>query len=223
MKDIAIIGAGGLGREILGLIESINQVVPAYKVIGFFDDGIAKGSLIHALPVLGGIEEMLNYDKELCLVMGIAAPNIKKKIIEKVSSKQNFSFPTLIHPRALIQDTNSVLIGEGVVIAAGTIITCDVELGNFTFLNLNCTVGHDAKIGAFSSFMPTVNISGETNLGEGVYVGTGASIINRVDIGTYSIIGAGATVTSTIPEYCTAVGTPAKVIKQNNRGGGIKS
>ena len=86
----------------------------------------------------------------------------------------------------------------------------------FVILNLSCTVGHDTTIGRFSSFMPTVNISGEINIGECVYVGTGAKIINKLNVGAYSVIGSGAVVTTNLPENCTAVGVPAKVIKFNN-------
>ncbi|MDR1459358.1 MAG: serine acetyltransferase, partial [Bacteroidales bacterium] len=44
MKDIAIYGAGGLGREIACLIRHINENEPTWNLIGFFDDGKAKGS-----------------------------------------------------------------------------------------------------------------------------------------------------------------------------------
>ena len=61
--------------------------------------------------------------------------------------------------------------------------------------------------------MPTVNISGEVNIGEEVYVGTGAKIINQLEIGENTIVGAGAVVAKTLPANCTAVGIPAKPIK----------
>jgi serine acetyltransferase len=61
--------------------------------------------------------------------------------------------------------------------------------------------------------MPTVNISGEVVLGECVYVGTGAKIINQLEIGEGTIVGAGAVVAKTLPSNCTAVGIPAKPIK----------
>ena len=80
-------------------------------------------------------------------------------------------------------------------------------------LNLGCTVGHDTIIGAYSAFMPSVNISGEVNIKEGVYVGTGAKIINQITIGEKTIIGAGAVVAKKLPSNCTAVGVPARVIK----------
>lgn len=68
-------------------------------------------------------------------------------------------------------------------------------------------------MGNFAAFMPSVNISGEVNIGEGVYVGTGAKIINQLEIGDYTTVGAGAVVPKTLPPHCTAVGVPAKVIK----------
>jgi serine acetyltransferase len=64
--------------------------------------------------------------------------------------------------------------------------------------------------------MPGVNISGEVIINENVYVGTGAKIINQLEIGSNSIIGAGAVVSKSIPDNCTAVGIPAKPIKFHN-------
>ena len=51
------------------------------------------------------------------------------------------------------------------------------------------------------------------NVGECVYVGTGAKIINQIEIGQNTIIGAGVVVARSLPADCTAVGVPAKVIK----------
>ncbi len=38
MKDIAIYGAGGFGREVACLIHIINKKTPQWNLIGFFDD-----------------------------------------------------------------------------------------------------------------------------------------------------------------------------------------
>lgn len=40
LKDIAIFGVGGFGREVLALIKDINKVTPTYIIVGFFDDGL---------------------------------------------------------------------------------------------------------------------------------------------------------------------------------------
>jgi serine acetyltransferase len=92
-------------------------------------------------------------------------------------------------------------------------ITTNVKINDFVILNLQCTVGHDTVINNLAAFMPSVNISGEVNIGEGVYVGTGAKIINQLEIGDYTIVGAGAVVAKSLPAHCTAVGVPAKPIK----------
>ena len=63
--------------------------------------------------------------------------------------------------------------------------------------------------------MPTCNISGEVNIAEGVYCGTGAKIINLTSIGEHTIVGAGAVVAKPLPANCIAVGVPAKPIKFN--------
>ena len=43
---------------------------------------------------------------------------------------------------------------------------------------------------------------------------SGAKIINQTTIGEYATIGAGAVVTKPIPGHCTAVGVPARVVKE---------
>jgi len=121
----------------------------------------------------------------------------------------------LIHPSVLIGDKRFVEIGEGCVICAACIITTNTVIKNFVTLNLQCTVGHDTTINDYAAFMPTFNISGEVDIAEGVYCGTGVKIINQISIGEYAIIGAGAVVAKSIPANCTAVGVPAKPIKFN--------
>ena len=212
MKDIAIYGAGGFGREIQLLIEQLNAKELTYNFIGFFDDGKSKGELINGFPVLGGMEELNGWGKPLCLALAIGDPSVKKRVFDGIVNPL-ISFPSLIHPSVMTGGNRFVRIDEGCIICGGTIITVNIVIERFVILNLSCTVGHDTTIGAFSSFMPTVNISGEVNIGEGVYVGTGAKIINQLEIGEWTIVGAGAVVAKSLPANCTAVGVPAKAIK----------
>ena len=44
MRDIAIYGAGGLGREIACVLKKINMVTPTWNLLGFFDDGLEVGT-----------------------------------------------------------------------------------------------------------------------------------------------------------------------------------
>lgn len=212
MNKIAIFGAGGFGKEVKTIIDRINKhKLGSYQFIGFFDDGLKKGDMINGFPVLGGIKEVNQFNEQLDLVISIGDPKIKLSIINGINNTK-INFPTIIDPAAIISD-DFVKIGKGCIICAGTIITCNINIGDFVILNLSCTVGHDTTIESYSAFMPSVNISGEVLIKEAVYVGTGAKIINLLEIGKGTIIGAGAVVAKSLPSNCTAVGIPAKPIK----------
>lgn len=213
MKDLAIFGVGGFGREVLTLINDINKIENEWNIIGFFDDAYKKGEIINGIPILGSTDDLNSWKKEIYIVVAIGDPKIKHKVTNKISNSY-VKFPTVIHPTVIIGDTDYVKIGKGCIICAGNIITTNVEIKDFVILNLACTVGHDTIIGNYASFMPTCNISGEVLINDSVYCGTGVKIINKVEIGENSIIGAGAVVTSSQPDNCTIVGVPAKVIKK---------
>lgn len=210
LKDIAIFGVGGFGREVLTLIHDINKIEPKWNVTGFFDDGYPIGYDVHGLKVLGGVAKLNEWDKPIAVVIAIGTPAIKQKILGKIDNPL-IEFPTLIHPTVLVGDY--VKIGQGCILCANTIITCDINIGDFVILNLACTIGHDTEIGNYSAFMPTCNISGEVKIGEGVYCGTGVKIINQTSIGANTTVGAGAVVAKPLLANCTAVGVPAKPIK----------
>lgn len=212
MNKIAIIGAGGFGREVKMLIDQINAVENKYEFIGYYDDGKEKGTLINGFPVLGKVSDLNSVVNELLVALALGKPEYKKNVVTLLNNPM-ILFETLIHPSVLIG--NEVLIGKGSVICAGNIITCNIEINNYVTINLACTIGHDTILEDFVSLMPGINVSGEVILKEAVYVGTGATIINQVEIGKNATIGAGAVVSKSIPANCTAVGVPAKPLKFN--------
>mgnify|MGYP003420067889 FL=1 len=212
MNKIAIIGAGGFGREVKMLIDQINAVENKYEFIGYYDDLKEKGTLINGFPVLGKVSDLNSVANELLVALALGKPEYKKNVLTLINNPM-ILFETLIHPSVLIG--NEVLIGKGSVICAGNIITCNIEINNYVTINLACTIGHDTILEDFVSLMPGINVSGEVILKEAVYVGTGATIINQVEIGKNATIGAGAVVSKSIPANCTAVGVPAKPLKFN--------
>jgi len=214
MEKIAIVGAGGFGREVKMLIDQINLKEKKYEFIGYYDDGLKKGTVINYNEILGSVEDLANIDYKINVVVAIGSPEIKRSVVEKLTNPK-IIFPTLIHPTVLVGN-EFVSIGKGCIICASTIITCNIDIKDFVILNLMCTVGHDTIINSYASFMPSVNISGEVVIHEEVYVGTGAKIINQLEIGNQTIVGAGAVVSKTLPEKCTAVGIPAKPIKYHS-------
>ncbi len=224
--NIAIIGSGGFAKEVLTILQDINARMGifhnsfensnggGYNVLGFINENVGK--IINGYPVIGTDETINETTEPLALVFGVGEPKLKEKIRSKYTNPL-ISFPTIIHPSVIIGNRDYVKIGEGCVICTGTIITTNIEIGDFVTVNLSSTIGHDTIIRDYCSFMPSVNISGEVCCGKSVYIGTGAKVINQVNIGENTIIGAGAIVTKDLPDNCTAVGIPAKPIKFHNK------
>ena len=213
MKDLYIIGAGGFGREVAWLAERINHRKNEWNIKGFIDDNTQlHGRMEAGYPVLGGIDYFdETADPEGWVVCAVGASVVRKKIIEKLENKKNIHFATLIDPSALVSER--VIIGEGSIICAGTIVTVDIEIGSHVIVNLDCTIGHDAKIRDFVTIYPSVNVSGFVTIEEQTELGTGTQIIQGKTIGKETIVGAGSVVVKDLPEKCTAVGSPAKPIK----------
>lgn len=210
MEKIAIVGGGGFGREVKCLIDDINEKTLLYDLVGFYDDApnIAK---TNGIKYLGQILNLNRVDYPLNVVLAIADPEAKENII-KMLDNVNLSFPNLFHP-SVIKSKDEVYFGHGNVICAGNILTCNITVNNFVTINLGCTIGHDTAIEDYCSLMPNVNVSGDVILYEKAYIGTGATIINKVSVGRKTIVGAGAVVSRSLPDDCTAVGIPAKPIK----------
>jgi sugar O-acyltransferase (sialic acid O-acetyltransferase NeuD family) len=210
-KNIAIIGKGGFGREVRCLIEQINNESEKWNFIGYFDD--QSGESIDGYPVLGKVSDVNNIDEEIFIVVAVGDSTIRKNIVVSITNP-NVSWPVLIHP-SVQMDIGSVQIGKGSIICGNSILTTNIEIGNFFIMNLGCIVGHDVKIADFCSMMPSVNISGGISIGQNCFIGTGVKIINDLNIGNKVILGAGAIVIKDIPDHATAVGNPARIIKIN--------
>ncbi|MGO4854409.1 acetyltransferase [Phaeovulum sp. W22_SRMD_FR3] len=210
MRDIAIYGCGGFGREVLQIIHALNAQVPQWNCIGFVvDPGIAHPETVHGLPVVDDVAR-IERGTRADLAIAIGAPAVRRRIAERMGALGH-AFPVLVHPRAWIGA--QVDLAEGVLICAGACLTTDITVAAHVHINLCATVGHDAVLGAYSTISPGANISGYVALGEGVDIGTGVTVIQGVAIGEGAVIGAGAAVVRTLPPHCTAVGVPAKIIK----------
>lgn len=206
-KPIYIYGAGGLGREVLSWL----PLLPEWEPVGFIDDTTSKGTVIKGLSVVGGIDA-LDQIENPNLILAIGSPAAKKVIALQLLNRK-ITFPTLIHPGVVCGDPHSMHIGKGSIIAAGSILTTDIHIGDHVLINLNCTVGHDSFIGHYSSLMCGINVAGEVHIGESVLIGSGANIRNRIHVGDGSTVGMGAAVIQKVESGTSVVGVPAKPMK----------
>lgn len=212
MKNIVIIGAGGVGREVSLIIQQINELEQTWNLLGFIDDNTDNwGKVINGYSVIGGIDSLEFLSNDTYIVIAIANYKVKKNIVNKINNK--FKFATIVHPKVWIHDYMTV--GEGTIIYEGAILTANIEIGNHVIISPKCGVGHDSIIKDYVSLLWNVNVSGNDLIEEGVMMGSGSTVIQGEKIGKGSIIGAGAVVVNDIESFSTAVGVPAKVIKSD--------
>lgn len=213
MKDIAIYGFGGFGREIASIIKSINTIEPTWNIIGFFDDDQSKLGLENEYgKVLGGIDFVNSYDKELSVVMAIASPNVLEKIITNINNP-NLSFPNIIAPTVFFFDKETFNIGYGNVICHHCRVSTDVTMGNFNLINGCCSFGHDVKLGNYNMMQPETRVSGETTIGNKNFFGVRCTILQGLKIGNETRIGAGSFIIRKTKDGQTYFGNPAKMLK----------
>jgi len=211
-KDLVILGAGGFGREVLWQLSEVEYYSKVYNILGFVDDDPElRDKLINGFPVLGNDEWLVNYPKEICVVICIGNPKVRKKIYEELRLNSNISFPTVIARD--VQYSDFVKFGQGSIICSSNVLTVNITIGDFVIINLDCTVGHDTILDDFVTLYPSVNVSGNVYIGSCAEIGTGVNIIQGKSIGENTVVGAGSVVVRDIPSNCTAVGVPAIPIK----------
>ena len=210
-KRIAIYGAGGLGREVAGGIQRINNAGrQQWEIVGFFDDNIPVGSQVsHYGQVLGGINELNAFSEPLALAIAVGATKTRKQIHDRISNP-NISFPNLIAPSFRVLDRQTFEIGEGNIIQDNCSVTCDVKIGNFNVFNGSNALGHDVNVGDFNVLMPGVRLSGEVKLGTCNLLGVDSIVLQRVKIGDNVTLGAGSVMMTKPKDGFTYIGVPAK-------------
>lgn len=212
VKDIVIIGAGGVGKETISIIEDINRKKLTWNIKGIIDDNKdLLGKKINGYKVLGGMDYLKTLDERTNVVVAIANYKVKKDIVKKIGKK--FNFATIIHPTVDVHNSNK--IGKGSIVYKGAVMTTNINIGNHVIISPKCGIGHDSIIKDYASLLWNVNISGYDVIEEGTLIGSAATVIQNKTIGKSSIIGAGSVVVKNIESFATAVGVPAKVIKNN--------
>lgn len=209
MIDLYIIGAGSVGGHIASNWDDYN--IP-YNLKGFLDDDTEKHHKeFCGIPVIGGLE-VLKGNPKSSLIIGLAFPSIKLKLLDRIQRLGVFNFPTLISPNAWV--SNRVKIGQGSILYPGAMVNYGSTIGDFVVANMNCAFGHDVKIGNYSSFAPGVNLGGFTEIGEGVEMGIGSSTKQFIKIGHYAEVGGQTMVITDVEDNSKVVGVPNRSIGQ---------
>lgn len=196
MKELFLYGAGGHAKVVAEIAE-----LNGYENIVFCEDNFTKDIFL-GYQVVSSITE-----GALCFI-AIGSNSVRKKLALSTIS----NFVRLTHPHSSTSPRSKV--GKGTVIMGGVTVNSETTIGEHCIINTNSSVDHDCTIEDYVHISPNVALAGNVTVGEGTHIGIGACVIQGIKIGKWCTVGAGAVVIRDIPDGATAVGNPARIIKQ---------
>ncbi len=206
MKNLIIIGAGGMGRTVYSnALESVGYG-ENFVVKGFIDDDLqALNDYPNYPSIIGTIKDYQpQTDDVFVSSIGGAA---RRPCMEEIICRGG-EFMELIHQTARIL-TNAKL-GKGNFIGAYTVIGNDAVVGDYNMIQAYTVIGHDAKIGNWNRIDTHVTCVGGTVVEDEVNIHTSAVISHKVVVETGAHVGALSFVIRRVKAGTTVMGNPAK-------------
>ena len=210
MKNLIIIGAGGMGRTLYCIAKDSVGYKTEFVVKGFIDDNIHQlNSFSGYPPILGTIDDyqIENNDVFVCSVGETAT---KELLCEKLK-KEGAVFQTLIHKTAIVRQ--NAVIGKGCIICEYAAVGADCQVGEDTLIQPYATIGHDCKVGKYVRIDTRVTLVGGVVVEDRVTIHTSAVLNHHVVVGEGAKVAACSFVIKKVKPGTTVMGNPAKVIK----------
>lgn len=209
MEDLIVLGAGGLGQEIVWLAEEINDTSPRWNILGYLDDNpAAQNTEVIGYPVLGMLDDAKKYPQAK-FFLGVGDPRLRRKFVDRLEPF-DVKWATLVSPTVRLHRSNK--LGVGVGIGRYTDLTLNCNIGDFAYINIHVVLGHAVTVGEFSVVDPNVCINGEGVIGHTCLIGANA-FVRDVKVGDGATVGAGSVVVKDVEPECVVAGVPAKVIR----------
>jgi len=217
VDEIVVIGAGGFGRETLDVIEATIESGAAYRLLGVIDNGPreADRALLEQRGVayLGSDREWLAHASGTeRFIVAIGDPGVRQAVAG-CFAEAGLTPISVVHPRASVG--SQAKLGNGVVIAAGAVISTNVTLRDHVHLNPGCIIGHDSVLEDFVSVNPGAIVSGNVTVETGTLLGAGSVVLQGLRVAARSIVGAAACVTRDLADAgTTVIGIPARRLEK---------
>jgi sugar O-acyltransferase (sialic acid O-acetyltransferase NeuD family) len=206
-ERVFVYGAGGHGKVVADILISKG----CRELAGFVDDREElRGTNVLGLPVLGNGEWLLEEAANSCLTiaLGVGDNSSRHSIMERCS-RSGIEVVTLVHPAATV--ARSAHLGRGTVVMAGAIINPKATIGTAVIVNTGAVLEHDVNISDYAHVAPKSAMGGASGLGAFSHLGMGATVLQCVQIGSHTIVGAGAVVVKDLPDQVMAIGVPARI------------
>lgn len=213
-RDLLIIGAGGLAREVAEAVYAAGAAGQNAALRGFLDDDDRLwGTSIAGVPIVGP-PELAHQNRDASVIVCVGRPDAyesRRDIVRRLGLQRD-QFATVIHPAAAVG--SSCRIGNGSVVLADSVLTADVRVGDHVVVMPHVVLTHDVRVNDFATLASGARVGGGAQLGEGVYVGSGACLREKICIGDWSMIGMGSVVLGDVPDRRVWFGNPARDRRQ---------
>lgn len=206
MKNLIIIGAGGMGRTLYSnALESVGYG-EKFVVKGFIDDNLkALDGFENYPPIVDTIRDYQPQEGDVFVssIGGAARRPCMEEII-----RRGGEFLQLVHNTARIY--TGAKMGKGNFIGAYTVIGNDATVGDYNMIQSYTVIGHDVKMGNWNRIDTHVTCVGGTIIEDDVNIHTSAVISHKVVVETGAHVGALSFVIRKVKAGTTVMGNPAK-------------
>ena len=210
MNRLFIVGAGGLGREILAYARDSGKDAgdgAAFEIAGFLDDRRdALDGFDVGAAVVGAAHDVRS-EPGARYVIAVGDPAVRWRLAGALA-RRGVRFATLVHSSAYV--ARGARIGSGCILAPFTFVGPSARLDSHVVLNTFASVGHDGVVESCAVLSPYSVTNGGTVVGAGAFFGTHATLIVGRKVGAWAKLGAGATAFADIEAGALALGNPAR-------------
>lgn len=209
MNRLLVVGAGGLGREVVSWSLQIPSTMRDWELGGVLDL-VKEPWDVYGLPAqIIGCPDTYEFAATDRAVVAVGDPSLRLRIAESLTNR-GVRFANVIHPSVTMGF--DVRWGTGCMFFPNAIVSTNVTIGNHVLLNSQSMVGHDAKVGDGCTLCGHAEINGHVTLGKACFLGSHASVLPNAHVGDRCVIGAGSVAMRSVEEGTTLFGVPGRTV-----------